>query len=118
MSRKITSVLISFPEPVELTRDEEKALDAIAAAACKRYEAANPARVMWPAGFGSRPVNLWSAETDADIEFDASCLSIDCAERERYEWPCAKCGHVQGDHKTCITDPPAGDCDYDPIARA
>lgn len=114
----IRCIQISFPEPVEITDEEARVLNEIALRACKRYEKAHPDRVMWPAGVGSMPLNIWTASDDEPIEFDDATFVIDCSERERYEWPCAKCGHEQGDHQGLILDPPAGDCVYEPMKRA
>lgn len=64
--------------------------------ACKTYEHANPTRVMWPAGVGSRP--NWSAADAAFLghaptpgapesgepTFDDSVFQISCSEREDY----------------------------------
>lgn len=117
MNASIREISITFPEPVELTREEEQMLREIASRACKRYEKANPGRVMWPAGFGSRPLNVWTCGDDEPLEFQEDALCIDCSEREDYKWLCAKCGISQGDHKHCITMAPAGTCDFVPAEK-
>ena len=117
MADKINEISISFPVGVSLTREDEIALHDVAVAICARYKAANPDRTMWPAGVGSRPLNIMTCGDDEPLEFDDNCFSIDCSERENYDWPCAKCGHVQGDHKSLILNPPAGECEYAPLAR-
>lgn len=39
-------------------------------------------------------------------------FSIECFERENYDFKCVKCGLPQGDHSHCITDPLAGACEF------
>jgi hypothetical protein len=99
----IRQIEISFPAGVELTREDQKAIMDVADAMCRRYEAAHPGRVMWPAGIGQRIVSMpITAEDDANgvpMEFDEEVFSIDCSERADYKWPCARCGVTQGDHK-------------------
>ena len=83
---------------------------------CDAWQAAHPARVMWPAGVGFKPTYIpMTAEEEETrgIEFDENIFSIECYERADYEWKCAKCGHPQGDHKDHITQPPAGECDFE-----
>lgn len=74
-------IKITFPVGVDLTREDQESLIEIADKICKRYEAQNPDRVMWPAGVGDEPVDIWGDEP----KFDDSVFSIDVAERERYE---------------------------------
>jgi len=57
------------------------------------------------------PMTLEEEETRG-MEFDDSTFEIRCSEREDYDFKCLKCGKPQGDHKGCITDPPAGDCEF------
>jgi hypothetical protein len=111
----IRAIEIHFGQPVELSREQEKRLLDLADEICKAYEASHPARVMWPSGYGCKPTYIpmtQEEEQERGMEFDESVLEIDCFEREDYAWKCAKCGQPQGDHKTCIVDPPAGDCDF------
>lgn len=119
MTNTIRHIEISFPAEVELTDDDQRAFMALASAMCRRYKAAHPGRVMWPAGIGQRIVSMPITAEDDDngvpMVFDEETFSIDCSEREDYKWPCAKCGISQGDHKTCILDPKAGDCDFEPL---
>ena len=116
---KTRCIEITFPEPVEMIDADYRALDAIVSEICKRYETANPGRVMWPFGMGSRIVSMpMTAEDDAagvPMVFDDTVYAVECSERADYGWPCAKCGVTQGDHKTCITEPPAGNCDFEPL---
>lgn len=79
---KISSIQITFAAPVELTAEAESALQFIVGKICEGYERANPDRVMWLAGYGSLPLNIWD---DDKLDFDESVLSMDCCERERYE---------------------------------
>lgn len=113
----IRRIEINFPEAVVLTEQLQRQLDAIASELCKAYEAMNPGRVMWPFGQGFKitfmPMTREEEETRG-MEFDDDTFEISCSEREDYKWPCAKCGIEQGDHKGCITDPPAGDCEFEP----
>ena len=118
---QIRRIEINFPEPVELTEDHQRRLDDIAAELCRTYEAMHPGRVMWPFGQGFKitymPMTREEELAGRHIEFDEDTFEIQCSEREDYKWPCAKCGHEQGDHKGCIIDPPAGDCDFEPKIR-
>ena len=117
MTDQIRSIEITFPADVEFTDDDMNALVDIADRICTRYKAAHPGRTMWPAGTGSRPLNIWTASDDEPIEFDTSTFSIDCAERADYDWPCAKCGREYWDHRELNCEPPAGDCKFEPAAR-
>lgn len=113
----IRRIEINFPHPVELTNDQQRRLDAIAGEMCKTYEALHPGRVMWPFGCGFKITYMPMTREDEEargIEFDDDTFEISCSEREDYKWPCAKCGIEQGDHKGCIADPPAGDCEFEP----
>ena len=112
----ISSIHVDFFEPVEITRDEEIKLQEIVTAICDRYKAKNLGRTMWLFGYGSRPLtNPFLVDDDHPMEFDDSELYLECFAREDFSWPCAKCGHEQGDHKGLILEPPAGDCDFEPV---
>lgn len=92
---------IAFPVDVEATTDDQVALAAIADAICKRYNEANPGRVMWPAGHGfamrfsesDGPMlsGIAGVRIDSSIpngeepQFDDSIYQVSCAERERYD---------------------------------
>lgn len=121
MAEDTRRIEITFPVPVELTNDDQRILDAATAEICRRYERAHPGRVMWPFGIGSKVtyMPMTKAEEDAGrhMEFDNTVFSVECSEREDYSWPCAKCGIEQGDHKGCILDPKAGDCDFEPAKK-
>jgi hypothetical protein len=110
-------IIVTFPVPVELSREEESALDALLRTVCKRYEAANPGRVMWAAGWGglctSMPITAEDERNGVPLAFDMSVLHVEVAERADYRWPCAKCGMEQGDHRDHILNPPAGDCEFE-----
>lgn len=71
-------IQITFPTGVVMTKRDEEDLINIADRICKRWEAEHPGHVMWPAGIGAAPVNLWSDEPS----FDESTYSIDCDYRE------------------------------------
>ena len=80
MSSDIYCIKITFPVGVKFAREDQESLLDLIEGICKRYEAANPDRVMWPAGVGAAPVDIW----DDDLKFDDSVYAIDVAERERY----------------------------------
>lgn len=52
---KFHTIEITFPVPVEAPDGFFDVLGAMVDMICKKYEADNPTRVMWPAGFGSKP---------------------------------------------------------------
>lgn len=114
----IVRLEINFPVAVEVSQEAQRKLDEVAAMICKDFEAANPGRVMWPFGHGAKmtchPIMVGD---DEPIPFDASVYEIECAEREDYDWLCAKCGHKQGDHAGLILNPPAGECDFEAAKR-
>lgn len=116
--KHIQAIHISFPVAVELTNDDMRMIDNIAGEICDRYQAAHPGRVCWPAGCGDKIISMpMTAQDDEDgvpIVFDGTTFQIDCCEREDFDWPCSKCEYTQGDHVGCITDPPAGDCVFEP----
>lgn len=108
------AIEISFPSAVELTNADQQALVSLISEICRRYEANRPGRVMWPFGIGMKLLtNLMAHSDDEPLEFDEGVFSIECSEREDYDWKCAKCGRPQGDHSHCyMPDPPAGDCEF------
>lgn len=109
----IRAIEVTFPEYVELTDQDQQEIVMLMSRICDRYESENPHRVMWPFGIGFKMLaNPLMLSDDEPIPFDESTFSIECSERANYDWPCAKCSHVQGDHKGHITEPPAGDCEY------
>jgi hypothetical protein len=116
--KRIRCIEITFPEEVEVSDDDEKKIVEAISAICDRYEEANPDRVMWPFGIGFKMLaNPMMLSDDEPIPFDLQTFSIECSERENYDWPCAKCKYVLGDHKGYITEPPAGDCEYAPASK-
>lgn len=121
MAEDTSRIEISFPVSVEMTDDDCRILDAIASEICRRYERAHPGRVMWPAGVGAKitymPITRAEEVAGKHMEFDHNTFAIDCSEREDFAWPCAKCGIEQGEHKTCIIDGEAGDCDFEPAKK-
>lgn len=121
MGEGFRTIEISFAAPVELTAEDQKAIVAVADAICRRFELASPHRTMWPAGIGERIVSMpMTAEDDANgvpMVFDETAFHVECFERANYDWPCARCGHKQGDHRDHITSPPAGACDFSPAPR-
>jgi hypothetical protein len=116
--KRIACIEISFPETVEVSDDDQRALIELVARICAGYEKANVGRVMWPFGFGFKMLaNPMMLSDDEPIPFDESTFAIECSERADYEWPCAKCGKEQGDHQGHITNPPAGACEFEPQSR-
>lgn len=81
-----TAIEVSFAEPVNISREHERALHDVIEAICKEYEAAHPDRVMWVFGYGAKMMcHPMMISDDEPIPFDDSVLSIECAERERYD---------------------------------
>lgn len=121
MAEDIVKIEINFPGAVELTNDDLRQLDAVAGEICDRYQTNHPGRIMWPAGIGSKitymPMTREEELAGRHLEFDDSIFAIDCAERADYDWPCARCGKPQGDHKDHILDPPAGECEFAPAMK-
>lgn len=89
----ISAIEITFAEPVEVTRAQQILLQDIVSDVCKAYCAAHPDRVMWLFGFGSKLTAnpMWISD-DEPLPFDDSILSLECAERERYDTERAKGG--------------------------
>ena len=81
MPIKIQKIEIEFPFLVELPPGLDRLLEAVVDFVCKKYEAENPTRVMWPAGQGSKPI--WREPEEP--EFDDSIYHISVSERERYK---------------------------------
>lgn len=112
---KFRAIEVYFPEPVDLSSQDQQELVGIISRVCDQWSAEHPGRTMWPFGIGCKPtfIPLTSEqEQERGIEFDESTFQIECYERADYEWKCTKCGKPQGDHKGHITEPPAGDCDF------
>ncbi len=107
---------VSFPVDVDVPDSFYRALSELIGLVCEEYEKTHPDRVMWPAGQGNKItyMPMTKAEEDAGkhLEFDDSIFAIEVAERENYDFKCTKCGIKQGDHKHCIVQPDAGDCDF------
>lgn len=113
--KRIACIEITFPEFVELSEDDQRDLVELISRICDRYETANAGRVMWPFDIGFKMLaNPMMLSDDEPIPFDESTFSIECSERADYNWPCAKCGKLQGDHQYHMIDPPAGDCEFEP----
>lgn len=118
---KIRHIQIDFPEPVEITGEQQQELVQLCSEITKAFEKANPGRVMWPAGIGYLPTFIpmtADAEKTRGIEFDEDTFAIEVAERADYNWPCRKCGIEQGEHKEHIVEPKAGDCDFEPASKS
>lgn len=112
------TIEIYFPRGVNVSDTNFHAIVETVGKICDEYVGHHPGRVMWPAGMGSKitymPMTREEELAGKHVEFDPNVLSIECCEREDYEWKCKKCGMEQGNHKGCIVDPPAGDCDFEP----
>lgn len=106
---------IDLPAPILLDGETERLFISLADRVCRAYEAENPHRTAWPFHIGAKLlVHPMAISDDEPTPCDDSILHIECYERENFDWPCAKCGHPQGDHQGLILNPPAGDCDYQP----
>lgn len=113
---KILRIEVDFPVGIDLADEDCRDLDALLTRICARYRAANPDRVMWPFGCGAKMlVNPLKLSDDEPIPFDDSVYAVKVAERENYDWPCARCGLKQIDHGGGpFIDAKAGDCAYEP----
>ncbi len=76
---KISAIEITFPVGVEIPKAAMTLLKNAVMIICEKYAADNPARVMWPAGFGSKMV----LNEPEEPTFDDSVFVINAAERER-----------------------------------
>lgn len=82
---KIHAIKIIFPVSVEPPEGFCQALDGLIGMICKKYQAENPDRVMWPASSGSKPLfNPYTVGDDDPLPFDDSIYQIECSEREDY----------------------------------
>lgn len=82
---KINAIEIRFPVDVEPPEGFFRALDGLLDMVCKKYQAENPDRVMWPAGSGCKPLfNPYTVSDDEPLRFDESIYFIECCEREDY----------------------------------
>lgn len=86
--REDTSAIeISFAAPVHLGREHQRRLVDLIGEICDAYEAKHPDRVMWPFGIGQKMLcNPLMLSDDEPIPFDESVFSIECAERENYDY--------------------------------
>lgn len=118
MGHPFRHIEINFPQAVEIADEQLRQIDALVGDICKQWQTAHPGRVMWPFGHGMKITSMPMTRADdlagMSISFDADTYEIEVAEREDYKWPCARCEFAQGDHAGCITDPPAGDCQFEP----
>lgn len=117
---EITKVEICFPIPVKLPEGWDRKLSELVDQVCLEYEIANPGRIMWPSGHGSKPLfsiadamflgqePAPAAPQTGEPEWDDSVYQISVAERERYEtenrftpWRCKCGGIVAGRLRAC-----------------
>lgn len=85
--RPIRAVEITFPVPVTLAIEHERMLTQLTGYICDEWCRANPDRVMWPAGQGSKILYMpmtREEEQRRGLEFDDDVYAISCSERERY----------------------------------
>ena len=91
-----SAIQVTFPVPVELSREHERALHDLLSDICKSYEAARPDRTMWVMGWGglctSMPITAEDEREGVPLSFDMSVLHAEISERENYKWPCHLCG--------------------------
>ena len=81
---KITRIEAIFPVPVELNQEQQQALDKVLGEICAAYVKANPDRVMWVFGVGSKMLgNPLMFSDDEPISFDDSVFHFEIAEREK-----------------------------------
>lgn len=118
MGDKIRTLVIQFPDDVPLDPDDQRTLVQLADRMCDRWEQDHPGEVMWASEIGfaitSMPMTKEDEEAGVPLTFDEQTFEVGCFARADYHWPCKKCGQEQGDHKDHITQPPAGDCDFEP----
>ena len=76
---KVKKIEICFPCEVELPDGWEYTLDAMVRMVCEKYQAANPDMVMWPAGYGSKPIFNGSSN---EPWFDDNVYQIEVMVRE------------------------------------
>lgn len=83
---KVTSIEITFDQPVDLSDGSQIALIKLTGEICRQYETSNPRRVMWPCHVGekitSNPMTLMD---DEPIPTDPDTFHISCFERERFD---------------------------------
>lgn len=86
--REDTSAIeITFAAPVHITRDQQKRLHDLLTEICGDYENRHPDRTMWVFGYGAKMLcSPFMLSDDEPIPFDDSVLSIECAERENYDY--------------------------------
>ena len=75
---KISAIEITFPVGVEIPKAAMTLLKNAVMIICEKYAADNPARVMWPAGVGSKML----LNEPEEPTFDDSVFVINAAEKE------------------------------------
>lgn len=82
-----SAIEITFAEPVNITRYQQLRLVELIGEICRDYEARHPDRTMWVFGIGQKMLcSPFMLSDDEPIPFDESTLSIECAERENYQY--------------------------------
>ena len=80
------AIEISFAAMVHISNENYKRLHNVVSDICKEYEKHHPDRIMWLFGEGGKVlVHPLALSDDEPIPMDMSILSMECAERERYE---------------------------------
>lgn len=82
---KISKIEISFEAAVEPPEGFFRALDGLVGMICRKYQAENPDRVMWPSGHGSKMLsNPFLVGDDEPLKFDTSVYHLEVTEREDF----------------------------------
>jgi len=76
---KTIKIEIIFPVMVDFPDRFQQELDFLIGKVCKKYEADNPGRVMWPFANGAKPI--WNEPNEP--EWNESIYEIQVAEREK-----------------------------------
>ena len=83
----IVCIEVSFAAPVHISAEHQQRLVELIGEICNAYEQRHPDRVMWPFGIGSKMLcHPMMLSDDEPIPFDDSVFSIECAERENYDF--------------------------------
>lgn len=81
------AIEVSFAAPVHISDKNYRRLMQVISDICDEYESAHPDRVMWVFGTGGKMLfNPYTLGDDEPMDFDMSVLSIECAERENYDY--------------------------------
>lgn len=85
MSTQISRIVITFPVPVDPTKEQWRQIEGAIDAICEDYKKTNPDRVMWLFGSGAMmTTNPFMVDEDHPMTFDDSTQHYEVAEREKY----------------------------------